>query len=98
MAIPISRSLMSIGVTSSSKPVSPYYNKFMVVESFVFYTECSTLLNLGRVLSCKPISFPANFSTEPISVRKKICYPQPTPETHPKLLKEGEVMNLTQLL
>jgi len=77
MAIPISRSLMSIGVTSS---------------------KCSTLLNLGRVLSCKPISFPANFSTEPISVRKKICYPQPTPETHPKLLKEGEVMNLTQLL
>jgi len=58
----------------------------------------SQLLKHGRALLLKPLVLTDNFSTgsslgdRPKSLEK--CYPQPTPQTHPQLLKDGEITPL----
>ena len=63
---------------------------------FFFITECSQLLKHGKILLLKPIILKQSFSadsSQSINLKSvKKCYPQPTPETHPTLLKDGEVM------
>jgi len=77
MAIPFSRTIMSIGYNS---------------------TKCSQLLKHGKILLLKPIILKQSFSadsSQSISLKSvKKCYPQPTPETHPTLLKDGEISPL----